>query len=675
MRKLAIYMTVALVSLVGAEARADYANIPERLEAIFSVWLGGSLHETDNSVNPSLADDPALAKANTRVGRAGAYEYHSPDSSVAGGFYYEAAPLPNRYHFEFDLYDENDWYGDFRHSYKDIIRSRVLSRRFYHNLDNLTLFDYDPASATSAEVEINDAGVDDYGIRIDIDQYSIRLKAPDYPFHVYSDGEIVRRRGKRQERFLGGSGYFFGGTRGGRVRVSEARDIDQESKDIGIGTNVHLGPIEFDLSHRDRKFDSDVAAPTYTYDPGITTVHNVTPELKTTTNTLKLHTSHSGRIFASATFSKLEKTNEYSHAEADRTLSYGEIFWLPRAYLSFAAKFRHQKNEASAPASVSEYDYTGTLKTYTVEQGVESNTDTAIFNMRYSLIPSTSLSLQYTREIKDVEGDSAEIWSRPEKTTRDIYELKVTNWAIPRVRTTARIRHTSVGAEFGSNIINNEPERTDEARLDLTWTISPRVTAFINGLVVREESDENHISGPDTDPMLARALRQQYVASVIFMLSKKLSLIPTYSFISDEQKRDLVWIDFDSGAHTPYVDQDYTNKQTAHSFALDLVFRPVERLTMNGVVDYTVTRGTFDPTSPFDLGTFPTFNTAEIAQFSSTKTKVLDLRLDNEFDLGRGWGLGLDLHYADWKDDSFDNPSDSSYFGALFKITKKIGAK
>ncbi len=673
MKRLYVYMIAGVCAVSAGAARADYADLRGGVEAINKVWIGGSLHDTSSEANPSLADTSAAA-ANTRAGRPGAWEFYSVEDSVSGGVYFEGAPLPNRYHFEFDYYDENDWYGDFRYSFKDAVRARVLSRRFYHNLDNLTLFDYDPASSTSAEVEINDVGIDDYGIRIEIDQYNIRFKTPSYPFHVYVDGETVSRKGKRQQRFLGGYGYFYPAP--GRVRVSEARDVDQKSDSVAVGTNAHVGWIEFDLSHRENKFDSDVAPATYTYDSGITSVHNVIPEIKSTTDTLKLHTTHSGRLFVSSTFSKIEKTNEYSHAEAERSLGYGEIFWLPRVWLAFNLKYRHQKNTASVPSlSTNGYDKFGAPVVYNVEPGVDSTTDTASLSMRYSLIPATSLSLQYTREIKDVESESATAWSRPEKTTRDIYELKVTNRSFSRVRATARLKHKSVGFELGGNIINNEPERTDEAKLDITWTVSPRVSMFVNGMVARDESDENYISGPSTDPKLARAKRQQYVASLVYTVSDSLSLIPSYSYICEEQKRDLVWIDYAGGSHLPYVDHDYSNRQTAHNFALDILLRPVKRLRMNGTIDYTVTEGEFNPTSPIDLATLSGFDAAEIAQFSYTKLKVLNLRLDNEYDLGRGWGLGLDLHYADWKDDSFDNPSDSSYFGALFKVMKTIGAK
>jgi len=314
MKKKTVYITAAIICLVAAEARADYTNIAGRVKAISEFWIGGVVKDTDTSPNSALSDTGAAA--NVRVGGAGAYEFHSTDSSPSGGLYLEGAPLPSRYHFELDYYNDNDWYGDLRYSFKDAIRTRVMTRRFYHNLDNLTLFDYG-----SATVDSQDAGVDDYGIRMEIDEYSLRFKTPSYPFHFYINGETITRKGKRQQRFLGGNAYFFGGS--GRVRTSQARDVDQKSNDLGFETNAHLGWIEFDIAHHDKKFNSDVAPDTYTYSSGITSVHNVIPEIESSTDTLKLHTTQSGRLFISTTFQQVEKDNNYSHAEADRSMGYG----------------------------------------------------------------------------------------------------------------------------------------------------------------------------------------------------------------------------------------------------------------------------------------------------------------------------------------------------------------
>ncbi len=215
MKKLTILATVAILSPFGSTVcRADYKDMATQVETVADFWLGGYSNDSKSSVNDSLADVYGLPEAATRVGAQKATEFYATKSSLSGGFLVKTAPLPNRLHMEFDYYSDNDWFGDFRQSYKDYVQIRLLPRRFVHNLDNLTVFDFNPANrnftapatynTNGNDVEIKDAQVDNYGLKIDIDQYRLRLKTPNFPLHVYTEGEVVRRSGLQQMRFVGG---------------------------------------------------------------------------------------------------------------------------------------------------------------------------------------------------------------------------------------------------------------------------------------------------------------------------------------------------------------------------------------------------------------------------------------------------------------------------------------
>lgn len=674
MKKLTILFTaVALLGPNGAkECLADYKDIANQVETVADFWIGGSLNDTSSSVNNSLAEANSLPETTGRVGSNKASEYYALKSSGSGGILLTGAPLPNRYHLEFDYYNDNDWFGDLRYSYKDYLQLRLLPRRLTHNLENLTLFDFSPTIATSGSIDIRDQGIDDYRLRVDIDEYRLRLKTPNFPLHVYTNGEVIRKKGMRQTRFLGGDGQR--GTTGlppGQVRASMAQEVDQETRSMVVGTNAHLGPLEVDVSHKERNFESDLPTPTFDYTFGTRDLH-VTPELKATNNTLKIHTSHTGRIFASATYSELEKTNEFSQAEAETSFGYGEISWLPVAYLSLGAKIRHQKNEASAPATVRSIDRNNITRDYVVYPAVESQTDTAIITARYSLIPKSNLHLQYTRQIKDVEGESAFNWGRPQNTTKDVYELGFTNWAVPRLRATMKLAHIWNGNDYGNasaayEPVSSDPEHTSQGTLGLTLLITPRLTLFASGFVSKEETDNNRLVGGHIDSR-AESLNQQYMMSMNFSLNERFSISPSYSYMSWQQKRDLIW---ENGAGVEFVDPEYRNKQNAQIFALALNTTLTKRLTINTAVDFTIVEGSYDPTSPFQLGTL-SFTAASAAEFSRTETEELNVRLDSEYDLGRGWGLGIDLRYVDWKDTSTDNPSDGIFYGGLFKVSKKL---
>ncbi len=658
MKKPILLSAIVLVILMGASVSfADYKDIADGVDSVFKFWAGGSLRETDTTVNESFADQqsPPLPEADGRVGTAKAGEYYYGESSASGGFFLKTAKLPQRIHLELDYFNDKEWYGDFRYSYLDYVQIRVLPRRLYHNLDNITIYDFTPTDPTFSEIEINDQGIDDYGLRTDINKYKLRFKTPNFPFHLYGNGETVRRAGTRQDRFLGGSAFFSD-----LLRTTESREVDQEKLEYTIGANAHLGMIEFDLSHKNRNFESDVDAPTYDYTGG-TSVHGVTPELEATTDTLKIHTSHSGRIFAAATFSQLKSENTDSGAEAENTLSYGEIFWLPATYLAMTAKFRHQENESSSPDTVTGTDWQGNSTTYIVNPGVVSDTDTAIFSIRYSLIPKTNLNFKYTKKIKEVDDQSAQDWSTPPKRTKDEYELGLSNWVIPKVRTTAKFIHTRVSTDLDPNSINNMPDQTNQVNLGMTWTITPKIMTYGNAYVAREDTDSNRMGGGITNANEAEALRQRYLLSIAFMPTDKLTISPTYTYLSDEESRDIVW--------NAAIDSDYTNEQTAHNYALNLLYMPAEILAFNCSVDYTTSDGNYYPSHPFIAST-GSYNTVEVAQFSRVRTEEINVRFDTDLDLDHGWGIGLNLRYTDWRDDSFDNPADGEFLGGLLKLTK-----
>jgi len=689
MKKLTILATVAMLCPLGAkECLADYQDLATQVETVADFWLGGYTNDSQSSVNNSLADAYALPEAASRIGGQKATEYYALKSSVSGGFLVKATPLPNRIHLEFDYYSDNDWFGDFRQSYKDYFQIRFLPRRFVHNLDNLTVFDFNRAThnftapatynTNGNDVEINDALIDNYALRIDIDQYRLRLKTPNFPLHVYTGGEIVRRDGLQQMRFVGGTGTTGGSVVGsptppatspGRVRVTEARVIDQESKELTFGANTHLGPVEFDLSHKNRKFSNDVAAPIYGYASTaggtLASVHNVIPELKATTNSLKIHTSHTGRIVASATYTEIDKSNEYSGAKAENDMGYGELTWMPVAYCSLTAKVRRQKNAATAPDGVTAYDRDGVVTRYLANPGVASTTDLGSVALRYSLVPKTNLNFIYTKKIKNVDDQSASDWSRPAKQTHDVYEAGFTNWVIPKVRLTGKFTHARVGTDFGEAPINNEPEQTNQGSLGFTWSVTPKLSAFVNATVAKETTLDNRM-GEISNASNAEAMRELYLASCSYRVNDKLAITPTYTYMAYKQQRDMVF-----SAATPVVDSGYKNQQKAQNFALNLMLVPTARLNINTTVDYTITKGNYDPTSPVLVASVP-YDAEQLAMFSETHTEEINVRLDSEYDLGRGWGVGLALRYEDWKDTSTDNPSDGTFVGGLFKVSKKL---
>ncbi|NTW99967.1 MAG: hypothetical protein HGB35_08615, partial [Geobacteraceae bacterium] len=166
MKKLTTLIAFAMLFPAGLrEASADYGDIKDQVETEASVWLGGYLNDTSSSPNGSLAEQLAPLDAAKRVGSNKASEWYALKSSGSGGVLFKSSPLPNRFHLELDYYNGEDWFGDLRYSYKDYFQMRLLPRRLVHNLDNLTLFNFGGQAVSNL-----DAGIEDYRVRVDIDQ-------------------------------------------------------------------------------------------------------------------------------------------------------------------------------------------------------------------------------------------------------------------------------------------------------------------------------------------------------------------------------------------------------------------------------------------------------------------------------------------------------------------------
>ena len=72
------------------------------------------------------------------------FEYEHLDDSIMGGVELRIFNYPNRFYLDFEYLNEEDYFADLRYAYGDLFLVRILNNTFYHNLDNIKLYDYDP---------------------------------------------------------------------------------------------------------------------------------------------------------------------------------------------------------------------------------------------------------------------------------------------------------------------------------------------------------------------------------------------------------------------------------------------------------------------------------------------------------------------------------------------------
>ena len=191
-------------------------------------------------------------------------------------------------------------------------------------------------------------------------------------------------------------------------RTSDSRDIDSLTSVYTIGANSHLGPVEADLSHSEKRFDVDGDSVLNRYDWGRTGrtggdyFHNLIPELKSSTNTLKLHTAYTGGLVASATVSQTEKENRDSGAKADYLFAAGDVTWMPIDSLTFFLKYRHQERDYDNPDAVIvqnlSFPYTLNIYDPILRSSIPSISDAVTGTVRYRPLRGVLLKADYTYE-------------------------------------------------------------------------------------------------------------------------------------------------------------------------------------------------------------------------------------------------------------------------------------
>lgn len=593
--------------------------------------------------------------------RTGEYEYlhYSPYLGGYGVYFY----FPHRLNLDVEFKNRKDYYSDVSYSYKDLIFFRGISRSIFHNLDNITPVAFDPLTG-SPSTDIRDSG-EVYGIRSGIHSLFLRFKTPDYPFHIYVDGRIVYREGIRQQMGLLGSGYF------NDISISsKRREIDWRYHEITLGTNSHLGPLEVDLSHGESRFNvkgdnilfdrysSAGFAPPLLREAGVYP-RNLIPEIKGSSNTIKVHTAYTGSIVASGIFSKIEKENRESGARAEYIIGSGDVMWMPMPRLTFFIKYRHREKDMDIPSTVTISNMSDPFNSYTyiLRDAISSASNTMSVAIRYRPIRGLNIRVEYTFE--DLKRDFAALWGLPSSTERHNLSLS----ADMRIHRTMNIKARFIHKETNNPAYNYEPDDADEARLSLTWTPHTNVNAFISYVISEER--RNDIYFRNTDSFGGRDVKKsRFMGNLTFLIMNNLSLTASYSYIHNRTVQDITMETF-APHYSPVKDSMIPYKDSARNYGLDINYEPGNNITFSGGLNYTISHGLFYTALEEFSG---------ISGLSELKAREIVYSLNSEYRLRGGLNLGLKYRYTTVRD-IIDNPNDDISNGRahiiLLTLTKK----
>lgn len=553
----------------------------------------------------------------SRDGSARAGEYDYLKSSASGVLDLEWDPLPHRFVVESTFLNQKDYFGEMDYAYRDVVVFNMYARDLYHNLDHLRFGPDDPTTPSPSWVDKNPN--DEYAIENQMRRAFIRFKTPDFPFHLFADARTVDRVGTIQQRYLLG---FTGGLN----RVSRSRDIDWHSREITVGANSHLGPIEAEYSHTEKRFsvskDKEISD-IYTVNAlPVEIPHNLVPDLKSSSDTIKVHTSYTGKLVAAATYSKGDKSNLDSSAKSGYQNAAGDLTITPAAGTLLILKYRHYDYDVSGdtPKTVDAVTISG-LQTYRVRDAIASVRDVLTGVVRYRLTSGLTVKGEYVFDtvsrdvfhgdsltplqiIPPTSGTGPNFWEVASRTTKGTAKVGLTY----RIMNKLSLRADYSVAEVSNPAYAMDPDRINTANASLTWSPIQRVTTLLSYGGVREKRD--NMSAPLAGGS-RKAERDQALGSVTVLVGKRSSLTASYMYLQNKAVQTLTYRDaadlFSLESGVPYAD-------TAQVASLSATQAVGERLTLTGEASKSFSEGKFR-----NYGSPTNANATGFAEFSDLK--------------------------------------------------------
>ncbi|HEY6011288.1 MAG TPA: hypothetical protein VIX18_07440, partial [Nitrospirota bacterium] len=420
-------------------------------------------------------DVSALYRSMSLDGSTRAAEYEYVQNSAGGALNLEWDPLPHRVKLETSVLNKKDFFGEMDYAYRDLVLLNVNARGLHHNLDHYTFGQDDPFTTSPSFTDLDPTAL--YSLDSKREKASVRLKTPNFPFHFYAEAQNVDREGTVQQRFL--RGYT-----GQLNKVSQSRELDGNMQELRLGANSHLGYVEVDYSHTEKRFTAHgekTLIDVYTI-PAMDIPHNTIPDLKSSSDTLKVHTTFSGRFVAAATYSGGVRKNEDSGAKTDYWNAAGDITITPDPRLVFFMKYRHYDLSPSNPDTVT---MPGLGAVYSVRDSLSSARDLLTGTVRYRPTQRLTFKADYAVDstVRDMGNGDWEVAHRTVKSTGK-------GGVAYRILNTLMVRADYSGTRVTNPAYASDPDRLDVAKASVTWSPVKRVTTLLSYGGTREKRDD-----------------------------------------------------------------------------------------------------------------------------------------------------------------------------------------
>lgn len=572
--------------------------------------------------------------------RSGEYEYFQKSDALSAVIEWDR--LPHRFLLEYHSLNEKDFFKSLDYSYGDMVVFNAISRRLFHNLDH---YSFGPDDIGTSSPSFTDKNPEDrYFTQNTFNTFFLRLKTPDFPLHVYAEARSLEKEGTVQQRAL--IGYFT------QVdKVSQSRDIDWRTVEFKAGANSHIGSIEADYSHIEKRFEALGQKVLYDSYPAAagraagTYPHNLTPDLDSSSDTIKIHTSHTGRIVAAGTYTRGERENKDSGARIEYWNAAGDLTITPAKGLVFFFKYRHYDLSPDNPATAT---MAGLSNTYNVRESISSQRDVMTGTIKYRTTEGLTLKGEYSLEKMERDiGPAGNLpapptnapayWEVEPETTKKIGRIGVSYRVMKKV--TARADYSHV--EVDDPTYNFDPDKADTAKLSVTWSPSSKFTALVGYSGVREKREglKPPLAGGDRETS-----RDQALGSVTVLVGKRSSITTSYAYFRNQADHTLTYNHSDDGStYTLVMETGVPYDDVAHVGSILLTHALSDAAALTAEATKSFSRGSWRNSGFVS-------NTTGIAEFSDLKVVEDIYAAGMEVALGKDISAELRYRYIKYND-------------------------
>lgn len=529
----------------------------------------------------------------TSYGRRAA-EYTFLRSGFAGDAIFRSVGPELKINLDGFFLNENDYLGDLLFDLRGKYRMQFRTESLFHNLDHEQLFDtpFLLWGVTYTPMELKPA--ERYGVRVEQDLVRLRLMPWEYPFHVNLGFWRMTKDGTRQL-------IYEGDTSGGGKNInSTSRDVKRETMDGTIGFDSHLGYLDIFYSFNVRDFANHADNPRNAQE------HNVDPDSRLLSHTVKLHTSLTGGVAGafSYTHSTRRNINELrdislsAHPENRLQNIAGELSYIPKAWFAASVKYRHQETDADKISILSTV-----TPSITIKSPIETRKDLATVTL--SVRPHKMLTLKGEYRGGVVHRGNTEQWpDLPEHTDIHRGSLTLLGRLKNGFRAKARYEYATVSNPAYGNFYTDR----HDGQLLFTYTSKNRWGVVANYRITQERNDEFSLSSISSSPLTRDREVNNATATLWINPTDKVTLTGTYGFLRSRADQEVLF----TNSATSRTSTNFTSQ--AQLYSVGLTYRCTDRFDLALLFQQVHSVAEFDPESN------PSQDTSNIREQSQSRT-------------------------------------------------------